>query len=168
MEFKNRFLKWLRYKIYGKEYPSKVGYYSQDGQDQYLAENLFKGRRNGFFVDIGANDGVSFSNTYYLEKTLGWTGFCFEPNPVVYERLLENRKCNCINCGIADFNGKATFLKIEGNAEMLSGLIDKYDPRHIERIEKELQLYGGKKGTIEIECVRLKDILDKSKIQYVD
>ena len=168
MDFKNRLVKRIRNTIYGKDYPPRAGYYSQNGQDQFLAEKLFKGRQNGLFIDIGANDGTIFSNTYYLEKNMGWTGFCFEPNPAAYARLIENRECTCIKCGVADFSGRATFLNIEGRCEMLSGLIDKYDPHHIARIEKELKLYGGKKEKIEIECVRLKDILGDRNIQYVD
>lgn len=37
--------------------------------------------RQGFFVEAGANDGISQSNTYYLEKRLGWTGLLIEPVP---------------------------------------------------------------------------------------
>ncbi len=168
MDFKNRLIRRIKNTIYGKNYPQRAGFYSQNGQDQFLAEKLFKERENGLFVDIGANDGITFSNTYYLERNMGWTGFCFEPNPNAYERLIENRKCTCKKCGVADFSGKATFLKIGGRCEMLSGLIDKYDTHHIARIEKELKLYGGEKEKIEIECVRLNDILGDSNINYVD
>jgi hypothetical protein len=35
---------------------------------------LFKQKRKGFFIEAGAFDGESFSNTLYLEKRLGWTG----------------------------------------------------------------------------------------------
>lgn len=157
-------------KMYRKNYPQKDGYYSQSGQDQFLAEKLFKGRVNGLFVDIGANDGITLSNTYYLEKNMGWTGLCFEPNPDAYVTLIENRTCTCIKSGVADFNGKAAFQRLRGSGviPMFSGLIDKYDPHHIAMIEEALKLYGGEKETIEIECVRLKDILGDSNIQHVD
>jgi len=36
---------------------------------------------NGFFVEAGANDGVSQSNTYYLARRQGWTGILIEPIP---------------------------------------------------------------------------------------
>ena len=35
----------------------------------------------GFFVEFGAGNGVHFSNTYWLEKDLKWTGLLCEPDP---------------------------------------------------------------------------------------
>lgn len=43
------------------------------------------------FLEFGATDGVSLSNTYYLELKRGWTGGLGEPNPVVQPFLLQNR-----------------------------------------------------------------------------
>jgi hypothetical protein len=37
-----------------------------------IAENILPEVRSGVFVNIGAHDGVAFSNTLYLEKQLGW------------------------------------------------------------------------------------------------
>ena len=38
-------------------------FYSQHKQDEYLEKNIFKGYKNGFFIDIGAHDGKSINNT---------------------------------------------------------------------------------------------------------
>ena len=38
-------------------------FYSQYNQDQYLETNVFKGFKNGVYVDVGAHDGVSINNT---------------------------------------------------------------------------------------------------------
>jgi hypothetical protein len=54
-------------------------FYSQDNQDAYLENNIFKGYKNGFYVDVGAHDGVSFNNTLYFEKNNNWTGINIEP-----------------------------------------------------------------------------------------
>lgn len=43
-------------------------YYSQYQQDEYLENNIFKEYKYGFFMDIGAHDGISFNNTLYFEK----------------------------------------------------------------------------------------------------
>ena len=44
-------------------------YKSQAGQDTYCNEIFFNNKRNGVFIDIGAHDGISFSNSWYFEKT---------------------------------------------------------------------------------------------------
>ena len=39
----------------------------------------FGDKSSGFFVEVGANDYRHFSNTYYLETMLGWSGLAVEP-----------------------------------------------------------------------------------------
>jgi FkbM family methyltransferase len=143
-------------------------YYSQWKQDYYMNEVIFKNKSNGFFVDIGAHDGISFSNSYYFEKNLGWKGICIEPHPVVFEKLKQNRYCYLENVAISNENKEMKFLKIDGAPEMLSGLVDNYDPRHIERIGKEAILDGGSIDIINVQCVSLSSLLDKYNVQEVD
>lgn len=50
-------------------------YYLQYAQDLLLNEVLFKGKQNGFFLDIGAHDGITLSNSCFFEKEMGWTAF---------------------------------------------------------------------------------------------
>jgi hypothetical protein len=66
--------------------PSLPGGYAACGQDVLVAA-LLGNQRNGVFVDIGANDGVSISNSLYFEERLGWTGLAVEPLPGAYARL---------------------------------------------------------------------------------
>lgn len=58
-------------------------YYSQFGEDEWIVNNIPDLPSKGYFLEIGASDGITFSNTYYFEK-LGWEGICFEPNPYQY------------------------------------------------------------------------------------
>ena len=41
----------------------------------------------GRFVELGALDGLTGSNTYALEKCLNWTGLLIEANPESYAKL---------------------------------------------------------------------------------
>jgi FkbM family methyltransferase len=50
-----------------------------------------KGKRNGFFVEFGACDGLHLSNSYFLEKELGWSGVLSEPARVWGDDLRANR-----------------------------------------------------------------------------
>lgn len=65
---------------------------SQYGQDVFVLSELgFP--RNGFFVEFGAYDGVTFSNTHLLEKELGWAGILAEPARCCHADLAANRSC---------------------------------------------------------------------------
>lgn len=149
-------------------------YYSQYQQDAWLNEYFFKNKKSGVFVDIGAHDGVTLSNTCFFEKELGWTGICVEPLSGVFEELKANRGCICIKGCIAPTSGKAQFLKIIGDQdnvmalEMLSGLLHAYDVNHLQRIDKAITQQNGKKETIEVDCFKLNDLLDQYKIYHID
>ena len=51
----------------------------------------FLNKRNGFFIEIGANDGIHQSNTFYLEKNKNWSGLLVEPGKESFSRLIKNR-----------------------------------------------------------------------------
>lgn len=78
---------------------------SQLGQDIWVLERTdFK--RNGFFVEIGATDGVALSNTWLLERHFDWSGICAEPNPSFYRQLVKNRTCTVADACIAGTSGR--------------------------------------------------------------
>lgn len=66
--------------------PKDKEWFSQASQDEVVAK-LLGYKRNGFFVDLAANDATELSNTYSLEQRLGWTGLCIEPNPQYWANL---------------------------------------------------------------------------------
>ena len=133
-------------------------YFSQYRQDEFIDKVVFNKKRNGFFVDIGAHDGISFSNSNFFEINRAFKGLCIEPNPKVFEQLKKNRKCDVLNVCIADNAGTVKFLAIEGYSEMLSGIIDHYHPKHLERIDNYIAEYGGAKQEIEVNCTPLQNI----------
>lgn len=143
-------------------------YNSQFGQDSFLENKVFKGFKNGIFVDVGAHDGVKINNTLFFEKTHGWSGINVEPIPSVYEKLIKNRP-NCINlnCAVSDTDGQAEFIINSGYTEMLSGLKDTYDPRHARRVTNEIKNMGGSSQTILVDTKRLESIFDMNDIKHV-
>jgi FkbM family methyltransferase len=143
-------------------------YHSQYGQDRVLREELFGARRGGVFVEIGAHDGLSFNNTAYFERELGWTGLCVEPIPEVYDELVRNRGAIAVRACVARRPGVQKFLRVRGYAEMLSGLVDAYDPRHVARIESEVREAGGSSEVIDVEVVRLDELLARHGIATID
>jgi FkbM family methyltransferase len=147
--------------------PEFTGGYGRGGQDIFVAD-LLGHPRDGVFVDIGANDGVTISNTLYFEKELGWSGLAVEPIPSACAKLRANRRCHVLNACISDREGTAEFLEIDGRAGMLSGLVHKYDKQHLRRIDRTLKRLGGGKRTIKVECIRFAAALSRYHITRVD
>lgn len=142
-------------------------YYSQVGQDEYIHKNIFPHKKDGIVIDIGANDGVKFSNSLKFEQ-LGWKCICVEPLPRAYEELKKNRSCICIQGCISDQEGIDQFLEIKGGCEMLSGLTSKYDPRHVSRITYEVHQNRASYEIIPVICYKLNAVLDAYDIHHVD
>jgi len=83
-------------------------YFAQLDQDAWI-ESIFPQGYKGYFVDIGAATGTWISNSYHLEKVLGWNGICVEPMPEAFAKLKQDRKCQSFNLAVADTNGMAKF-----------------------------------------------------------
>lgn len=75
-------------------------YYSQIGQDKYFIENIAKYKRGGRFLDVGANDGITESNTACLEKEYGWSGICIEANENLAKICASNRPSSLVLCSV--------------------------------------------------------------------
>lgn len=85
---------------------NNISYYSQANQDKWICE-IFNQKRNGVFIDIGAMDGILYSNTYTLEKYFDWKGICIEPDSISFESLSKNRTSENIKAAISNFDGES-------------------------------------------------------------
>jgi len=137
-------------------------YHSQYGQDAEVGAYLDH-MRDGVFLDIGAHDGVSYSNSLYLERALGWTGVCVEPNPVVFERLRSARTCRCLNVGIGAEPGVLPFTALDGYGEMLSKFGEPTDRMLETARERDLTV---RRYDVPVRTVA--DILSGCGIEHVD
>jgi FkbM family methyltransferase len=143
-------------------------FYSQYKQDEWLYNNHFKNKNNGFFLEIGADDGVDKSNTKFFEE-LGWAGMCIEASPKRFKLLKNNRTCICENYAVSDTVGEVKFMDISGWGKGLSGIIDAYDDKHRNRIENEIKhpLNNGRE-IITLNTELLSNLLDKHGINEID
>jgi FkbM family methyltransferase len=143
-------------------------YYSQDNQDKFLEENIFKGFENGIFVDVGAWDGIEINNTYFFEKKRNWTGINIEPNKTYFEKLKYQRpKCINLNIAVSEIIGTVEFNLNTGHTVALSGIYKNYDLRHIARIKNENLTIGGKSKIIKVKSNTLSNILEKYNFSHV-
>ena len=79
-------------------------FYSQAGQDKWVLSKIAK----GYYLDIGAYDGIESSNTFALEQA-GWEGLCVEPNKEAFDKLVRNRSSVNVNVAAHFYNGDTQF-----------------------------------------------------------
>ena len=97
---------------------------SQSGQDKIIKNYFFKDKKHGFFVEIGAFDGIMGSNCFHFEKFLNWEGIAFEPSNTQFEKLKQNRNCQLINKAIAPEEKEVEFLEVEEGYTQMSGILN--------------------------------------------
>jgi len=109
-------------------------------------------KTGGYFVEFGAASGVELSNTWLLEKKMGWRGILAEPNPVFHESLRVNRSC--------DVTAKCVFTHTGDQLEFLASHIPELgrlasvpvSDMHEERRTRRPQV-------ITVETISLNDLL---------
>lgn len=144
-------------------------FYSQYKQDEYLETTIFKGYKNGFYVDVGAHDGVSLNNTLYFETNNNWHGINIEPIKGVFDTLVKNRPDDVnINCAVCNRDGEADFFLNEGYTEMLSGIIENYDARHLERLKNENMEKSATTQIVKVNTKRLETIFDEQGVSHIN
>lgn len=100
----------VRWNFYRKKY--RTGHFARFDMDKKL-ETLLP-HRNGFYVELGANDGALASNSYYFELKKGWTGILIEPSPNLYLSCLKRRaEKNTVFCNACvPFGFKENFVSM--------------------------------------------------------
>jgi hypothetical protein len=108
------------YSTINKEYFEQVQWFGQRQQD-LVVSTLLRGKKNGYFIDLAANDAVRISNTYALEANLDWNGLCIEPNPE-YWAGLAYRKCDIVGAVVSKTNKEELQFRYTENGQR-SGII---------------------------------------------
>lgn len=151
----------LRNSIEEKEYKKYFEFYqfclerkqdskSQTFQDLFVCWKL-KNRREGIFVEFGADDGILNSNSFLLEKKYDWSGLLVEPNPTIQKVLRNNRSCNIENYIVSSKSNKN--IKFESRKDRQQSEVYKVGNK----------LYNSK--IFNIETIKLDDLLEKNKIK---
>jgi hypothetical protein len=87
---------------------------AQLAQDLFVISTVHDNKEARFFVEFGAANGITLSNTYLLEKHFGWSGILAEPARCWQSSLKENRKCIIDDrCVYSESGGLVEFLEVE-------------------------------------------------------
>ena len=140
-------------------------YFSQAGQDRYLDERIFKGRRNGTFVEIGGYDGWEGSNCVFFEKALDWTGLVVEASPRLVRQIGATRSARVVHAAVSDRDGTAEFLEVTSGMTQMGGLLDHYPGETLGRIRRDEQ---HAETVVTVPATRLDTLLRAHGMQQVD
>lgn len=150
------------------------------GSDRYSRPSLYDidrklekylTHRNGFFIEVGANDGFSQSNTYYFEHFRGWTGILIEGVPELYEKcVLERPRAKVFNCALVadDFTEPYITMKYANLMSIVKGALksESADENHVKKgsqIQENVIPYE-----IKVPARTLTSILDECQANKID
>ncbi|MFO1183639.1 MAG: FkbM family methyltransferase [Bauldia sp.] len=107
--------------------------------------------RDGYFVEFGATDGKSLSNTYLLEKSFGWRGLLAEPNPLWHAALRQNRSAAISDLCVSATGGENVEFLVPAKPELSTLASSAPDERHPK--------FRKKAKSIQVNTVTLIDLL---------
>ena len=91
--------------------------FSQFRQDYMLYKFHFRHlKRPGNYLDVAANEPIGLSNTYFLDRCLGWAGICVEGNPRYFEKIHRLRSCALLPTCVGEFDGQAVDFILKGGS----------------------------------------------------
>lgn len=137
---------------------------SQKGQDEWIIKEVFKGKRDGYFVDLAASDGKSYNNTWLLENKYGWKGICIEPNPITFQKLKQNRKGTLVNACI-DFDNHEVDFRIDFGGQ--GGIVADDTDNNFRLRKEDLEKSYASGGIIKMKTRTLEQVLDENNAPEV-
>lgn len=139
--------------------------YSQNNEEEVILK-YFEGK-TGAFLDIGANDGITFSNTRALAER-GWKGVLVEPSPKAFDKLWylyeKHKGIYCYDYAIGNKNGKA-FLQESGPLCSANdiGLVSTFHNSEMDRFKRTV-----KYEPVEVKIYKWKTFLNRLTIKEFD
>jgi hypothetical protein len=133
-------------------------FYSQQGEDIYVYKNFInKICPDGIFVELGAMDGICFSNTKFFEDELQMSGTLIEPTYKFFYLINNRPKCKCYNVAINNTYGPVKFVGDDATA----GLVDTMH-------EKFKDIWHKNSTEYYVNGEPISSVLEKSNIKYID
>lgn len=118
-------------------------------------------KKSGLFVEIGAMDGVTFSNTFYLEKNFEWNGLLVEPSKSCKALLYKKRNCAIDTRAVWSKSGyKLRFAEVSSVG--LSGIKESFRRNTPSGFKTKREILGMKEYNV--KTVSLNDLLSEYEI----
>ncbi len=124
--------------------------------EEWIVRDFFRDARDGVFVDVGANDYRRFSNTYYLETALGWSGVAIEPQVKFAEDYKRHRpRTTFVPLFVSNVSNQQTTLYVTGDDLVASS-------------SREFTEVFGSVTPTPATTTTLDDVLDRLQVTRID
>jgi FkbM family methyltransferase len=127
-------------------------------------------QRSGVFIEAGANDGVSQSNTYWLERFRGWTGLLIEPDPRLAGLCNWNRpKATTLNVALCADNSITTLPFTTG--DLMGYVTGHWNNAEHERYHREVAQRFNRYAAmtdLQVPARTLSSLIDQSGYKQID
>lgn len=152
------------------------GVATRDAEDAHVFRHYFSHdfghepfSRNGTFVEMGALDGVSFSNTLFFEKELGWSGLLIEPSHA-FKYLQKHRGNNPRNtlsnrpiCDLKEVSFADNMYIGALHMSAVAGLVQTMPAHHFQHYHR-----SRNSSLSQVKCGRLDALLRSAGIERID
>jgi FkbM family methyltransferase len=134
--------------------------------EQHLPQIL---NSNSFYIEAGANDGISQSNTTFLEIRYGARGMLIEPSPSNFERCIKNRSSRNIfeNCALVSNEYNKPYMELI-YSNLMTVSTESPDVNPVEHAQSGLQFFDGVNYSFLSKTATLAELMDKHGVQSVD
>ena len=133
---------------------------SQWSEERLLLPDLLKaaGGRPGIFVELGALDGILYSNTLALERCYNWTGLLIEADPVNYAKLrASGRGAKLVHSAVCD-DGVGSIALTTGRGATSGEVAEMTGPQ----LHRLGQWRNVSRGTVEVPCRSLSRLMEEA------
>lgn len=126
--------------------------------EEWLIRDYFRDQRDGLFVDVGASDYKRFSNTYYLEHALGWSGLAIDAQEEFaadYKTFRPHTRF--FSFFISDRSDAVELLFVPDGNRLVASSSKEFSDR-----------YDASGKAREVRTITLNDLLDRERITRID
>ncbi len=100
---------------------NKIDFYSYEQQDEFIV-NLFKQKKDGFFIDVACGHPMLGNNTFTLDSSFNWKGFCFELSDVSVSQFVKGEDGQTYTVGWKDIRNNP-FVSMDATSQSFTNFL---------------------------------------------
>jgi FkbM family methyltransferase len=125
--------------------------------EEWIVRDFFNNSRRGIFADIGASDWRDGSNTYVLERDLGWTGLAVDAAPGYADGWRRHRRATFVQAMVAETDGERRTLNFLPEQPGMSSVSDAHT-----------RLFAGTPKVVNVTTAKLDTLLERAALKQLD